>query len=49
MELETLITQEVHQENNDPEIMAISEDGITSSFYYYCPAEYRASGCIHQV
>ena len=29
---------------HDPEIMAISEDGITSH-YYYCPAQYRASGC----
>jgi len=29
---------------HDPEIMAISEDG-TTSHYYYCPAEYRAYGC----
>jgi hypothetical protein len=30
MELEMLIIQEVHQEKHDPEIMAVSEDGITS-------------------
>lgn len=29
---------------NDPDIMAISEDG-RSFYYYYCPAEYRAYGC----
>ena len=29
---------------NDPDIMAISIDG-KSSYYYYCPAAYRASGC----
>ena len=29
---------------NDPDIMALSEDG-RSFYYYYCPAEYRAQGC----
>ena len=29
---------------NDPSIIAISADG-NSSNYYYCPAEYRATGC----
>ena len=29
---------------NDPDMMAISTDG-RSSFYYYCPAEYRSTGC----
>ena len=30
---------------NDPSIMAISEDG-KAAYYFYCPAEYRAYGCI---
>ena len=30
---------------NDPSLMAISEDG-QSAYYFYCPAEYRAYGCI---
>ena len=30
---------------NDPDMMAISTDG-RSSYYYYCPAEYRAQGCL---
>ncbi len=30
---------------NDPSIMAVSQDG-KSAYYYYCPAEYRAYGCI---
>ena len=30
---------------NDPSIMAVSQDG-KSAYYYYCPAEYRAWGCI---
>ena len=30
---------------NDPTIIAISEDG-KQSMYYYCPAEYRAYGCM---
>jgi len=29
---------------NDPDVMAVSEDG-RSFYYYYCPAEYRAYGC----
>ena len=29
---------------HDPEIMAVSEDGM-HQLYYYCPAQYRASGC----
>ena len=29
---------------NDPSIIAISVDG-NSSNYYYCPAEYRSTGC----
>ena len=30
---------------NDPSIMSISQDGKTAH-YYYCPAQYRAWGCI---
>ena len=30
---------------NDPSVMAISEDG-KAAYYFYCPAEYRAYGCI---
>ena len=30
---------------NDPDMMAISADG-RSSYYYYCPAEWRAQGCL---
>ena len=30
---------------NDPDMMAISTDG-RSSYYYYCPAEFRARGCL---
>ena len=30
---------------NDPSLMAVSKDG-KSAYYYYCPAEYRAYGCI---
>ena len=30
---------------NDPSLMAVSEDG-NSAYYFYCPAEYRAYGCI---
>ena len=30
---------------NDPTIIAISEDG-EHSMYYYCPAQYRAYGCM---
>ena len=30
---------------NDPSLMAVSEDG-NSAYYFYCPAEYRAHGCI---
>ena len=32
---------------NDPDMMAISVDG-NYSMYYYCPAEYRATGCIQE-
>ena len=32
---------------NDPDMMAISIDG-KSSMYYYCPAEYRARGCLQE-
>ena len=30
---------------NDPSLMAVSEDG-NSAYYFYCPAQYRAHGCI---
>ena len=30
---------------HDPTLMAISEDG-EHSMYYYCPAQYRAYGCL---
>ena len=30
---------------NDPSLMAVSKDG-KSAYYFYCPAEYRAQGCI---
>ena len=30
---------------NDPSLMAVSKDG-NSAYYFYCPAEYRAYGCI---
>ena len=32
---------------NDPDMMAISTDG-RSSYYYYCPAEWRAQGCLQE-
>ena len=32
---------------NDPMLMVVSEDGMTS-YYYYCPREYRAYGCMNQ-
>ena len=30
---------------NDPTLIAVSEDGLNSA-YFYCPAEYRAYGCM---
>ncbi len=30
---------------NDPALMVISKDG-KSTFYFYCPAEYRTYGCV---
>jgi hypothetical protein len=32
---------------NDPMLMTISEDG-QDSMYYYCPAQYRAYGCMDE-
>ena len=35
------------KKKNDPMLMAISEDG-QDSMYYYCPAQYRAHGCLDE-